>query len=199
MMTSYVHRQASNMLQELCMESYGKTAEKKLELFMQATFNAFNTSRKTLVSDSRTAWAAESKAAAFDEFMRPMSLGLDMIAFSVSIPSRSISVNYTPEWIRKEFDTFLKPPPSSCCTGITGRSGTLYKLYRMKIEEKEPLSGKNMLKNLRASKRFNSYAIALFQEGIHDELAERQIRRLLRLVTNQMFSVYPQINQSVLL
>ncbi|KAK6032949.1 hypothetical protein OSTOST_00845 [Ostertagia ostertagi] len=194
MMISYVHRQATNMLQELCMESYGKASDKKLEQFMQATFNAFNTSRKTLVSDTSTAWAAELKAKSLDDFMRPLSLGLDMIAFSISIPSKSISVSYTTEWIRKELDISVKPPTSSCCMSITGRSGAQYKLYRMKTEEKEPLSGINMLKNLRGSRRFNSYAVALFHDGIHNELAERQIRRLIRLITHQMSSIYPQIN-----
>ncbi|PIO77259.1 hypothetical protein TELCIR_00625 [Teladorsagia circumcincta] len=191
MMISYVHRQATNMLQELCMESYGKASDKKLEQFMQATFNAFNTSRKTLVSDTST---AELKAKYYDDFMRPLSLGLDMIAFSVSIPSKSISVSYTTEWIRKELDITLKPPTSSCCMSITGRSGAQYKLYRMRTEEKEPLSGINMLKNLRGSRRFSSYAVALFHDGIHNELAERQMRRLIRSITHQMSSVYPQIN-----
>ncbi|XGW32353.1 hypothetical protein V3C99_017140 [Haemonchus contortus] len=194
MMISYVHRQATNMLQELCMESYGKSSQKKLELFMRITFCTLNTTRSTLLSDAGLAWAAERKVDAFKEFLRPMSLGLDMIAFSVSIPSKSISVTYTTEWMRKEFDLSLRPPAPSCCMSITGKSGAQYKLYRMRSEEKEPLSGINMLKNLRGSRRINSYAIALFREGIHNELAERQMRRLLKLITNQMSSIPFQIN-----
>ncbi|KAK5974545.1 hypothetical protein GCK32_000797 [Trichostrongylus colubriformis] len=193
-MISYVHRQATNMLQELCMESYGKSSEKKLDLFMRATYNAFNTSRKTLVSDSTTAWAAEQKATAFHDFLRPMSIGFDMVAFSVSIPSKSIAVSYTTDWIKKELDISVRPPTSCSCIRITGRSGAQYMLYRMRTEEKEPLSGINVLKKLRGSRSFNAFAVALFQEGIHNELAERQLRRLTTVITNRMCSVYPQIN-----
>lgn len=50
-MVRYVHRQATNILQELCAESYGRASEKKLERFVDAIAGMLKAPEKSLVSD----------------------------------------------------------------------------------------------------------------------------------------------------
>ncbi|VDO62929.1 unnamed protein product [Heligmosomoides polygyrus] len=189
-MVRYVHRQATNILQELCAESYGRASEKKLERFVDAIAGMLKAPEKSLVSDVNMAMAAMRKSTLFNDFLRPMSLGLDMIAFSVSMPSKSLSITYTPDWIKKEIDSTVKPPASNCYVAITGRSGAHYKLYRIKSEQQEPVSGLNLLKHLRGHRnRVLCHAVALFPDGIHDALAERQTLKLLRMISSQIQSV----------
>ncbi|ETN70685.1 hypothetical protein NECAME_04843 [Necator americanus] len=196
----YFRRQAVNILQELCFESHRITAPQKLAQFRKIISRVIDTSDGSVWSDVQLAMTLEKRSTQLKEFLSPLSLGLDMVAYSVTIPAKSISVTYTPDWIRDEFESPLKCSPCSGFVDLMGRSGKRYNLFRTRTVEKRSDSWMNILKSFRTylNGRSNTnevgceyvFAVALFEEGINKELAEREILKLIEIVVAKMYSSF---------
>ncbi|KAK6766627.1 hypothetical protein RB195_026110 [Necator americanus] len=145
----YFRRQAVNILQELCFESHRITAPQKLAQFRKILSRVIDTSDGSVWSDVQLAMTLEKRSTQLKEFLSPLSLGLDMVAYSVTIPAKSISVTYTPDWIRDEFESPLKCSPCSGFVDLMGRSGKRYNLFRTRTVEKRSDSWMNILKSFR--------------------------------------------------
>ncbi|KAL6722534.1 hypothetical protein Aduo_017650 [Ancylostoma duodenale] len=193
----YFRRQAVNILQELCFESHRLTAPQKLAQFRKVVARVIDPREGSIWSDMQLAMSSEQKSAELSSFMCPISLGLDMVAYSVTVPTKSVSVTFTPEWVKDEFDSPTKFPSSTGSMNLVGKSGKHYRLLKIRAQQKHPASWMSMLRNVRtyvngASSTERSeyaYAVVLFEEGINNELAEREVLKLIELITLKMYSI----------
>ncbi|EYC07056.1 hypothetical protein Y032_0072g668 [Ancylostoma ceylanicum] len=192
----YFRRQAVNILQELCFESHRLTAPQKLAQFRKVIARVIDPREGSIWSDMQLAMASEQKCAEFSNFMCPVSLGLDMVAYSVTVPTKSVSVTFTPEWVKDEFDSPSKFPSSSGSMTLVGKSGKQYQFLKIRAQQQQPASWRNMFKNVRTyvngagptERSEYAYAVALYEEGINSELAERELLKLIEVVTSLMHS-----------
>ncbi|KHJ90989.1 hypothetical protein OESDEN_09154 [Oesophagostomum dentatum] len=199
----YFRRQAVNILLELCTESFRLTAPQKLAHFRKTVSRVINTSAGSIWSDMQLAIATESKSAQMDNFMSPLDLGFDMVAYSVTIPAKSISVTFTPGWVKNEFDTPLKWSSSNGSAELVGKSGKRFNLLKIRKQHKHSnASWSTVLRSLRTYvNRANStedadyaYAIALFEEGINNKLAEKELSKLIDVVSANIYSISPYLH-----
>ncbi|VDM81018.1 unnamed protein product [Strongylus vulgaris] len=173
----YFRRHAITILQELCSESNRLTAPQKLAQFRKIISRVVETGKGSIWSD--------------------IQQGLDMVAYSVSIPSKSISLTYTPEWVKSEFGTPLKTSCSTSYKTLIGKSGKRYKVLKIKKQHKPHTSWTKTLKNLRTHVIGRSsqehveciYAIALFEEDINNELTQKELSKLIDFTSTKMYSI----------
>ncbi|KJH41829.1 hypothetical protein DICVIV_12191 [Dictyocaulus viviparus] len=186
-MMDYVRRQVTNLLQELWLECHGFN-EKKVAQFREILATTMSTSQKNMLTDINMAQAVENKSAFLKEFMHPISLGLDMIAYSVSIPADFISLCYIPDWISDEFYSLLKSAADKDYVYVVERAEKRYKFFRLNIEHGKEGSGFGTFRYLRRSIRVKIFAEAIFEEEIYDQLAERQLLKLLDYISTEILS-----------
>ncbi|RCN51069.1 hypothetical protein ANCCAN_02856 [Ancylostoma caninum] len=193
----YFRRQAVNILQELCFESHRLTAPQKLAQFRKVVARVIDPREGSIWSDMQLAMSSEEKSADLSSFMCPVSLGLDMVAYSVTVPTKSVSVTFTPEWVKDEFDSPTKFPSPTGSVNLIGKSGKHYHLLKIRAQLKHPATWMSMFRNVRTyvngansnERSEYAYAVALFEEGINYELAEREVLKLIELVTLKMYSI----------
>ncbi|WKX95929.1 hypothetical protein Q1695_012410 [Nippostrongylus brasiliensis] len=190
MMVSYIHRQATSILHELCSESYGKASESKLKCLVDAVAMALKAPQKTLVSDPSIAVAALKKLHLLNGFMLPSTVGLEVIAFSVCIPMKSISFTYSPV-SKRELGIFLNYSNVTYCVTVADRTGTMYKLCRLQTEVQENRAVPGVVQRFRRPSNLTVFAVALFPADVNNELAQRQTLKLIDLAAGRMTSTLP--------
>ncbi|VDL79283.1 unnamed protein product [Nippostrongylus brasiliensis] len=190
MMVSYIHRQATSILHELCSESYGKASENKLKCLVDAVAMALKASQKTLVSDPSIAVSALKKLHFLNGFMLPSTIGLEVIAFSVCIPIKSIAFTYSPV-SKRELGVFLNYSNVTYCVTVADRTGTMYKLCRLQTEVQENRAVSGVVQRFRRPSNLTVFAVALFPADVNNELAQRQTLKLIDLAAGRMTSTLP--------
>uniref|UniRef100_A0A0K0D5D8 Adaptor protein MecA n=1 Tax=Angiostrongylus cantonensis TaxID=6313 RepID=A0A0K0D5D8_ANGCA len=191
MMMKYFRRQVINILQELCFQSF-EASKMKLAQFRETMSHMASMLPGNMISDRNIALALEKKSALLKDFMHPAALGLDMIAYSVSIPTKLVTVDFIPDWISNEFNSLLRSLED--CSGVTSismKSEKRYILYRvseMNVERETPHTRFGLLKYLHVDIRSKMTAVAFFEEEFYKQFAERQVSRLLDIIANQMSS-----------
>ncbi|VDM60620.1 unnamed protein product [Angiostrongylus costaricensis] len=130
-MMKYFRRQVINILQELCFQTF-EASKIKLAQFRETVSHMARVLPGNMISDQNIALALEKKSALLKDFMHPAALGLDMIAYSVSIPTKLITVDFIPDWISNEFNSLLRSlEDCGSVTSISFKSGKRYILYRV--------------------------------------------------------------------